>query len=210
MNDLHMIEQRDLLFKHCLLQFFGHDPAGIRTDTGRSSPGIVIRLISDILAIPILRERNAQLNKPEEALNGERSLAERDISVHALSAEKGFRHFPHAVRFSSGQGELIVGLLIRPRIAAGPRQTVLRHEEYIPLSHLIQTVRCVISRSACADDGRPASDHPAVRASDSVIFFHQHSSARPFCAEAFPASLQTLSRVPCLISYFRRFSSFSF
>ena len=117
LDQLHMIQNRDLPLSGLPLQTFRHDFGGIGAHAGSPSSPVVIRLIADVFPIFIIRKGNPQLRQIVKASCGQSRLAQGQIPIHTLAPEKILRHAADTVRFLSGQGQLIVGLLVGPCIA---------------------------------------------------------------------------------------------
>ena len=83
-DDLKMVQHRNPLGLHGLLQALGHLPAGVWAYAGGTPARVVICFVADVFSVTVARERNAQFHKLQKALGRKRSLAQSDIAVHTL------------------------------------------------------------------------------------------------------------------------------
>src|SRR5699024_6932914 len=66
-----------------------------------------------------LRERHPQVGQAQERPGGHGRLGQGVVTVHRAAGEERAGHLMHRVGFLTGQGELVVGLLVRAGVAAG-------------------------------------------------------------------------------------------
>ena len=83
-DNLKMVQHRNTLGLHGLLQALGHLPAGVWAYAGGTPARVVICFVADVFSVTVARERNAQFHKLQKALGRKRSLAQSDIAVHTL------------------------------------------------------------------------------------------------------------------------------
>ena len=140
-----MIQDLDLLFTDCLLQLLCHIPRCIRSHTGPPVIRIVIRLISYIFPVDIVRKWHPKLYQLKKPLTGQRRLTQGMFAVHAATIIQHLRQLPHTVRCIPGQRQLIVCLLIGACITRGSPIHILCHERQIPDSILKKPVRGIQS-----------------------------------------------------------------
>ena len=139
----------------------------------------MVRLIAHILSEMILGKGHSQLHQMHKALYGQRRLTECMVPVHTLAGKEIPGHGIYAVRLIPGQRQLIVGLLIRTRIAGGAGTYPLGNQCRACLSILKKAVRR-------GESGGSAAGHQCVvfiQAARSAVHFKLlsfHSQSLPF------------------------------
>ena len=162
-----------------MLQRLGHVAAGQRPRGGRAPAGVVIRLITHILAVFVRGKRHAQRRQLEEAPGGVCGLAQGGIAMHIAALER-LCHVAHTVRVIAGKGQLVVGLLVAARVAGGAAEQVFCHQGQVTLAQGGQGIRRVQPRAARADHHRA-----------DCAFLHGHSLLRakpPSASSTCPAA----------------------
>ena len=139
-----------------LLQLLHHGPRGVRADRGCPAARVMVGLVADELPVPVLREGDPQVAQPQEGPGRHGGLGQRVVAVHGPAAEQGVGHLNDGVRFVAGQRQLVVGLLVRARVARGPGAHVVGDHDDVGLPELPEPV-------STAEPGRAGADHHGVR-----------------------------------------------
>ena len=92
-----MIADTDSEFLGFRLQGMCHGFGSVRPDGCGPASGVMVGLISHILAVSVCRKRKAILHKMHETPGTERSLTQSDVPVHSLAVKQGSGHLHHAV-----------------------------------------------------------------------------------------------------------------
>src|SRR5699024_5504963 len=146
---------------------------------------VVVGLVPDELAVAVLGERNTQVAQMQEGPGRDCRLCQCVVPVHGAAGEQGPGHLPDQVALVTGEGELVVGLLVRSGVAAGTGIDLVGDDHGVFLAEAGQALCCAIpGRAGPHDDGVPGDDGDveAVGADeflsvwDTVLFGHATAS----------------------------------
>ena len=160
-NRLHVIDHRDTEARYFPLQHFCHHFGRVGAGTGRPGAGIVVRFVSDKFAVGTVGKGNAELHQVVKAPRGKCRLAQGLVPVDAAALKQVLSHAADAVRIASGDGQLVVGLLVRSGISGSTGHPIFREQRQIADSQTIQSERS-------GKSGRAASDYDGVQ----ILFTH--------------------------------------
>ena len=131
-----------------------HLARGVRSAARRPPFGVVVGLVADVFPVFVVRERHAERRKKTERLNRQRRLDEREVAVHRAPRGEVAREQDRRIGLKSVHSELVVGLLVAPRIDRGTSFEPLgvdRERSYPPG---VEPHRRRETRGAASDDER--------------------------------------------------------
>ena len=138
------------LAKHTL-QRLGHVFGGQRPAGGGTGTGIMIGLISGVLAVFVTWEGYAKLNEIHKGAYGIRRLRHGVLAHDAASLVEGTRHFTDTVAVAARKGQLIISLLVASRVTGGAHEAPLGYNGYVADAEPHKAERRVISGATRAD-----------------------------------------------------------
>ena len=152
----------------------------------------MIGAVARVLPVPVGRERHAEGDEAEKALQRAERLREREISVHRAAREIVPRHIVRAVGGARARRLLIISLFVRARVPRGAHIHALCHDEQSVrlASALTLTVLTVLTvrpgkregraepRRAAADDDGPHAEHAPRESIDSCFHIVHRSWQR--------------------------------
>ena len=130
----------------------GHQAGGQRAAGGGALARVVVGLVADVLAEGVVGEGDAEIDQLVEAARAHGGLDERDVAVHGAAGEERFGHAADGVGFAPGEGELVVGLLVRAGVARRSHVHALGDDGDVLLSQRNERVGGVVPGASGAHD----------------------------------------------------------